>query len=286
MDDIIRIMIELKNDGAKILPENIKLVDYKGADNIVVISPHPDDDVIGLGGTIKLHSVKGEKVFVIYMTSGSGTPAAGRRSKETIIRGRQEEAAQAMHTLGVSGGFFLNYESKEIIESKTDDVVQDIFSALLFLQPKLIYTPSPFEPHLTHLAATQRTLEAIRRMPGAEIKLRGYKVWGEIFAAREELETVDISETVDAKKRAIRAHESEIKFRPYDTAAVGKNHFDAIFNDPHGDSKTQYCETFLIMDEIATRPELELDVYARNLALKKLHDMYEELIAIGKEEEI
>ena len=40
------------------------------------------------------------------------------------------------------------------------------------------------------------------------------------------------------------------------------------------------------MDEIAARPELELDVYARNLALKKLHDMYEELIASGKDEEL
>lgn len=279
-------MIELKNSDALALPENLNLADYKGADNIVIIAPHPDDDAIGLGGTIKLLTEKGEKIFVIYVTTGSGTPAAGRRGAETITKQRQEEAAGAMRTLDITGGFFLHWESKEIVETKIDDVVQDIFTVLILLQPKLIYVPSPFETHLTHLAATQRTLEAMRRMPQAEVKLRGYSVWNEIFAANEELETIDISEVVDAKKRAIRAHESEIKFKPYDTAAIGKNHFEAIFNDPHKDSKSQYSETFLIMDEIAARPELELDIYTRNLALKKLHDMYEKLILAGTEEEL
>jgi len=278
-------MLSFKNEKAIILPEKLNLADYRGMDNIAIISPHPDDDAIGMGGTIKKHAEHKESVFSIYLTTGSKTPAAGRRGAETITKQRQEEAAGAMRTLDIAGGFFLHWESKEIIETKIDDTVQDIFSVLTLLQPKLIYVPSPFETHLTHLAATQRTLEAMRRMPEAEVKLRGYSVWNEIFAANEELETIDISEVIDAKKRAIRSHESEIKFKPYDTASIGKNHFEAIFNDPHKDSKSQYSETFLIMDEIAARPELELDVYTRNLALKKLHDMYEKLILAGSEEE-
>ena len=272
-------MIDLTNDKAVILPESINYADFAGRENIVVISPHPDDDAIAAGGAIRLHADHNEPVFTIYLTTGANTPAAGRRSTATITSQRQEESVMAMKILGTSAGFFLHYESGEIIKTTIEDVAQDIFAILMVVKPKRIYLPSPFESHLTHLAATSRTLEALRRVPDLTPEMRGYSVWSEIFATPDELETIDISEVIDAKKRAMRTHESEIKFKPYDTATIGKNHFDAIFNDPHADSKTQYSETFLKMDGLALRPELELDVYARNLALKKLHDMYAEILA-------
>ncbi len=277
-------MINLNKEKAVLLPENANLADFHHSlDNIVVIAPHPDDEAIGVGGSIKLASEKGDNVFIIYVTTGSDTPAAGRRSAETVTKQRQAEAEKSLKTLGAVAGFFLHYESKEVCETKIDSVIQDIFSVLMLLRPKIIFTPSPFETHPTHLSVTQRTLEAIKRIPNFEVKLRGYQVWDDIFASDEMLEEVDISGVIDTKKRAIRAHESEIKFLPYDTATVGGNHYRAIFSK--NDEKVEYVEKLLVMDEIAARPELELDVYTRNLALKHLHDLYENLIVAGTGEE-
>ncbi len=278
-------MIELKKEDAIILPEGVNLAEFRGKENVVVIAPHPDDDAIGVGGSIKLLTDKDENVFTIYVTTGSGTSAAGRRSPATVTKDRQAESEKALKTLGMRAGFFLHYESKEVNETQIEDVSQDIFAVLMLLRPKLIYIPSPFELHSDHIAVTQRTLEAIKKVPQLEVKLRGYSVWGSIFAAKDALEFIDISNVVDAKKRAIRCHTSEIKSKAYDEAEIGVNKYNAVQLYPHEPKPLpDYVEVLLNMDELVLRPELELDVYARNLALKNLHDIYENLVVAGKDE--
>jgi LmbE family N-acetylglucosaminyl deacetylase len=43
--------------------------------NVVVFSPHPDDELIGCGGTLIDHVKKGDNVIVVYITSGeNGNP--------------------------------------------------------------------------------------------------------------------------------------------------------------------------------------------------------------------
>ena len=37
---------------------------------VLVFSPHPDDDILGCGGSLMVHVSKGAKVTIIYMTSG------------------------------------------------------------------------------------------------------------------------------------------------------------------------------------------------------------------------
>ena len=39
-------------------------------ERVLVIAPHPDDEIIGCGGTMAQHVEKGDRIFVIYVTSG------------------------------------------------------------------------------------------------------------------------------------------------------------------------------------------------------------------------
>jgi len=53
--------------GADILP---KLIDKPAGKNILVLAPHPDDEVIGCGGTLYKHFLAGAEITVVYMTDG------------------------------------------------------------------------------------------------------------------------------------------------------------------------------------------------------------------------
>lgn len=275
---IIEVMIELNHRNACVLPEGLNLVDYReSTGNIVVVAPHPDDDVIGCGGLIQLHSNSDDSVFVIYVTNGAGTPAGKSRSKKAIVATRQKEALKGLKTVGGKGGIFLNYDSADVKGGRTRDVILDIFNILMILRPKIIYTASPFEKHFTHLASTQVTIDAIKMVPDYFPKLRGYGVWGSILAPDEFIETVDLTQVIDAKKRAIRSHESEITAHAYDDGTIGINRYYAVFADPYVKQKMEYAGSLLIMDELVKRPELDMEAFTRNLALHYLHDLYEQL---------
>ena len=68
--------------------------------NILVLSPHPDDESIGCGGTIRKHVLEGDTVEVIVLTSGErgGHTAI---SEEELIRIREQESMKARDILGV-----------------------------------------------------------------------------------------------------------------------------------------------------------------------------------------
>src|SRR5947207_9627276 len=66
---------------------------------VLVISPHPDDESIGCGGTLRQHVVDGDAVHVVFLTSGE-RGGHGRAPRETAQL-REQEARDAAKVLGV-----------------------------------------------------------------------------------------------------------------------------------------------------------------------------------------
>jgi LmbE family N-acetylglucosaminyl deacetylase len=81
--------------------------------DVVVFSPHPDDDVLGVGGVVQQARAVGKTVVVVYMTNGDGYPNAAAqlvhrptfqlkpRDYLLLARARQQESARAEALLGV-----------------------------------------------------------------------------------------------------------------------------------------------------------------------------------------
>ena len=72
---------------------------------ILVISPHPDDEAIGCGGTLSKHTTEGDIVEVIFLTSGE-KGGHGRSESETAVI-REKEAQKAAEILKLSKNCFL-----------------------------------------------------------------------------------------------------------------------------------------------------------------------------------
>ena len=70
---------------------------------ILVIAPHPDDEVLGCGGTIKKHTKKGEEVYLCIVTKAY-TPDWS----EDFIENRNKEITCANKVLGIKETFFLD----------------------------------------------------------------------------------------------------------------------------------------------------------------------------------
>src|SRR5690348_632327 len=82
--------------------------------NVLVIAPHPDDESIGCGGTICAHAGHGDRVTVVFLTSGE----LGLRelTKEEAWRVRELEAEKAADILGVASVTFLRRPDRHVHE--------------------------------------------------------------------------------------------------------------------------------------------------------------------------
>ena len=80
--------------------------------NIMVIAPHPDDEAVGCGGTIRLHAERGDRVTAVFLTSGElGLP---HLPPETACRIREDEAAVAAEVLGIAALSFLRWPDSHV----------------------------------------------------------------------------------------------------------------------------------------------------------------------------
>src|SRR5512139_1202739 len=98
------------------IQEGKSLDDFRGRkDNVVVISPHPDDDVLGAGGVMIEAAEKGRAVFSVTLTDGRSSPRKGPPiSEEEMVAVRQKESMAALKVVGAAGGFYFLKRSLEL----------------------------------------------------------------------------------------------------------------------------------------------------------------------------
>ncbi|MCX5903764.1 MAG: PIG-L family deacetylase [Proteobacteria bacterium] len=233
--------------------------------NVLVVAPHPDDDVIGAGGMMALLAQSGRAVFSLYVTDGRNSPvvppAAGKKAVAGI---RRREALAALKAVKARGAIFLNYNSQELHDKKCSEAAKAIREALLFLRPETVYVPTPFDRHPTHCAALRLTLTALRSIRGFTPQLFGYNVWGGVYGVRG-LKAVDISSVVKLKRKAIRMHCSQIAYKAYDEGILARNRYEAVFAETHGSEQCRYVESFLDMQELVNNKKLGLQRFVQQV---------------------
>lgn len=102
----------------------------------VVVGPHPDDQELGMGGTVALLALQGHQVHLLDVTNGEPTPYG---TPET----RARESAEAARVLGVERTL-LGLKNREVthsIESR-----HKMASMYRQLRPDVIFLPTPPMP--------------------------------------------------------------------------------------------------------------------------------------------
>ncbi|MSR69033.1 MAG: bacillithiol biosynthesis deacetylase BshB1 [Phycisphaerales bacterium] len=110
---------------------------------IAVFGPHPDDQELGMGGTIARLVAGGHEVTLVDMTNGEPTPHG-----TSEIRAREAAAAAAI--LGATR-MQLGLINRELVPDLASRAV--VASAIRALQPDIIFAPHPEDAHPDHIAA-------------------------------------------------------------------------------------------------------------------------------------
>jgi LmbE family N-acetylglucosaminyl deacetylase len=180
---------------------------------ILVLSPHPDDEAIGCGGTLRWHVEQGDDVRVIFLTSGE----LGVRGKDPAdtARIRESEAAAAVKVLGCHTLEF--WRQRDGHCKVTPALVQRLDVLLETTKPDILYVPHGREAHRDHRAALRLVVRVMAtRVAPPSVLL--YEVWTPL----QQIDHVqDISAHIEVKCAAIRAHRSQCDIMQFDDAARG-----------------------------------------------------------------
>jgi len=206
--------------------------------NILVLAPHPDDDVFGLGGTLHKFHKNGDRITVIYMCDGSkGTPEGIRDS--SLIMKRKRETTDAAKIIGIDLPIFWGYKDGTLQVSKTS--LKALCNLFEKMQPDIIFLPSITDDHPDHKATNEIFYYSYFKYPEKPLEfntmIAQYEIWTPIMPNR----IIDISDVVSQKKEAIACHKTQLRSRNYDKAIIALNEYRGELNGIKG-----YGEAFFL----------------------------------------
>ncbi|WP_045215340.1 glycosyltransferase [Desulfonatronovibrio magnus] len=173
----------------------------------LVFAPHPDDEVIGMGGTIALGVKQSIAIEVVVVTDGQ---EAGQS------RERRSEALDAGDVIGVSKYHFWDLPDRQLQFSAIPG--KHLESIITRLSPQTIFLPGIQEFHPDHRACTFQVLKFLE-----DSTFHG-KVWlYEISRQNEANRLVDITGVIEQKKQAIQCFESQLAQNDYLNIAMSLN---------------------------------------------------------------
>ena len=115
-------------------------------EKIVVFAPHPDDETLGMGGTIAKMSKAGHDVTVVTVSAHS-PPLYSQEMHERTL----QEAKNAHEHLGVSTSKYLGYAAVSLEATDSVELNQAILAEVEKCEPSQVYIPF-FDRHSDHRA--------------------------------------------------------------------------------------------------------------------------------------
>ena len=185
---------------------------------VLVFAAHPDDEVLGMGGTIAVHVERGDEVRVVVVTDGSSTQYPG--DDETRAR-KESEALRAAAELGVADYVHLDLPDMRLDTLAHVEVNEVVEEHVRDLGAERVYTPHP-DVNLDHRTLFDSVAVATRPVPGQTVRgLLTYAPTSSTEWTPPPLNWfvpnwfVDVSATIERKVAAFSHYETERREYPH-----------------------------------------------------------------------
>ncbi len=185
----------------------------------LVLAPHPDDEVLGAGGTIARLAREGQEVFVVIMTEGKPPTF----SSSDVVR-TQAEAVDAHRVLGVKDTYWLRLPAAQLAETPHATVNGALTEIVRHLCPQTVLLPFIGDMHFDHQLTFNSALVACRPHQLEFPKLiLAYETLSEtnwnapyLSPAFAPNVFVDISKDVETKLKAMESFASQLREPPHE----------------------------------------------------------------------
>jgi len=185
---------------------------------VLVVAAHPDDELLGVGGTIASHVAKGDQVRVAVMCEGFSSRYNPDWDGEV-----RKQANEAARILGVTDLVLGNLPDQQLETLLLCDVAKKIGQLIEESQPELVYTHFAGDINRDHRILTEAVLVAARPYSAPLVKeilmfeTPSSTEWGSppLTTSFQPNVYVDISEFLDRKISAFSCYSAEVRESPH-----------------------------------------------------------------------
>jgi len=193
--------------------------------NVLVVAAHPDDEVLGCGGTIGRLAEEGHAVSIGIL--GEGATSRDGTDGPAEVEVLRQQSRQAAELLGAKEVMLAGLPDNRFDTVPLLDVVKRIEAWVDQVQPEVVYTHHAGDLNIDHAIAARATLTAARPLPGGVVReLYAYEVpsstdWSfdRCGAPFRPNTFVDIADTLDTKLEAMAVYTSETRPFPHPRSA-------------------------------------------------------------------
>lgn len=212
---------------------------------IIVISAHPDDETLGVGGTLLKHKASGDELYWLIITNLFEHQGFSAER----VQSRQREIEKVADAFGFKQTFLLNYPTMSLSSSSLIKMVPEISKVFIEVQPDTIYSLNRSDAHSDHRVVFDAVMACTKsfRYPFIK-KVLMYECLSETeFAPALPEKTfipnyyVNVTDFMDEKINIMQIFESELGAHPfprsienikalatYRGASVGVNYAEAF----------------------------------------------------------
>ena len=190
--------------------------------SVLCIVAHPDDEVLGVGGTLARHAADGDDVHICILSDGVTSRYDEPDAADAEIEQRRQRAQQAADTLGATVSLH-GFPDNSFDTVPLLDIVQTIEAEIADHNPDIVYTHHYGDLNIDHELTCRATITATRPLPDTEIeRVLAFETlsaseWSipSPDNAFQPTSFVDVSDHLSTKIEALSTYEAELREPPH-----------------------------------------------------------------------
>jgi len=224
--------------------------------NVLAVIAHPDDELLGCGGTFRKLADQGHRIFTCILSAN-----VDARSNRPELARLHESAAAAAKIVGIEDSLHYDFKNIKFNVVPHLDMVQAVEAAIVKYQPEVVFTHHPGDVNIDHRVCWETTMAACmlpqrmsRDIPATLIKriylfeIPSSNGWAQPpFQPFQPNAFFDITQTIETKMRALHTFEGAMKPHPHPHS---DQNLRALAQMRGGAVSVPYAEAFCLVREL------------------------------------